>query len=169
MLSTENINNSMNKKDVHALNETYKAKGRLLNEEMYDCLRDGLSYAECCAQYPDECAQDQKAGVTEDKGGSPGRHPGGGIPFSDGKGEHAEEPDFLRDVLGYEPEDFEGEDPDQAAMDRNDRESGDEAFNHLADTLDGLGDQIKWAGFDENNEFLINNVVVKVVGFGPGE
>lgn len=160
----------MNSKDVHALNESYKATGTILNEEMYDCLRDGLSYAECCAQYPEECEQDQKSGVTEDKGGSPGRHPANGIPFSDGKGEHAEqEPDFLRDVLGYEPEDFEHEDPDQAAMDRNDRSSGDEAYNELAETLTKLGGQIEWAGFDEDNEFMINNVVVKVVGFGAGE
>lgn len=137
----------MNDKDTQALTESYKAVGNLLNEEMYDCLRDGLSYAECCRMYPEECAEDgrsAKAGVEEDD-------------------------DFLRDVLGYEPEDFEHEDPDQAAMDRNDRESGDEAFNHLAETLTSLGDRIKWAGFDEENEFLINNVVVKVVGFGPGE
>lgn len=162
----------MNSKDVHALNESYHATGRgLLNEEMYDCLRDGLSYAECCAQYPDECKEDQKAGVTEDKGGSPGRHPRGGIPFSDGKGEHAEEPDFLRDVLGYEPEDFGEDDPDQAAMDRMDRESGDEAFNAMADTLEKISKHvgIQWAGFDESQEFLINDVRVKVIGFGDGE
>ena len=30
------------------------------------------------------------------------------------------DPNYLRDVLGYEPEDFEQEDPDQAAMDRQD-------------------------------------------------
>ena len=30
------------------------------------------------------------------------------------------DPNYLRDVLGYEPEDFEHEDPDQAAMDRQD-------------------------------------------------
>lgn len=30
------------------------------------------------------------------------------------------DPNYLRDVLGYEPEDFEQEDPDQAAMDRAD-------------------------------------------------
>jgi hypothetical protein len=161
----------MNKKDVHALNESYKATGEILNEEMYDCLRDGLSYAECCAQYPQECQQDQKSGVEEDKGGSPGRHPAKGIPFSDGKGEHAEEePDFLRDVLGYEPEDFEGEDPDQAAMDRQDRESGDGAYNAMVETLEGINKHVKlnWAGFDESQEFLINDVMVKVVGFGPG-
>ena len=32
---------------------------QLLNEEMYDCMRDGLSYAECCAQYPEECEEDR--------------------------------------------------------------------------------------------------------------
>ena len=30
------------------------------------------------------------------------------------------DPNYLRDVLGYEPEDFEHDDPDQAAMDRQD-------------------------------------------------
>jgi hypothetical protein len=34
--------------------------------------------------------------------------------------EDTDDPNYLRDVLGYEPEDFESEDPDQAAMDRND-------------------------------------------------
>jgi hypothetical protein len=155
----------MNSKDVHALNESYKATGTILNEEMYDCLRDGLSYAECCAQYPQECQQDQKSGVEEDKGGSPGRHPAKGIPFSDGKGEHdAEEPDFLRDVLGHDPEDYDGGDPDQNAMDRS---SGDEAFNAMAETLEDISKhvEISWAGFDESQEFLINDVMVKVVGF----
>ena len=39
---------------------------------------------------------------------------------------------YLRDVLGYEPEDFEHEDPDQAAMDRADAEPDDtvELANH---------------------------------------
>jgi hypothetical protein len=35
------------------------------------------------------------------------------------------DPNYLRDVLGYEPEDFEQEDPDQAAMDRMDAEEDD--------------------------------------------
>jgi hypothetical protein len=34
--------------------------------------------------------------------------------------EEEEDSNYLRDVLGYEPEDFEQEDPDQAAMDRQD-------------------------------------------------
>jgi hypothetical protein len=37
---------------------------------------------------------------------------------------------YLRDVLGMEPEDFEHEDPDQAAMDRADRENGLEVEEH---------------------------------------
>lgn len=53
-------------------------------------------------------------------------------------GEEDEEDDFsadsnyLRDVLGYEPEDFEHDDPDQAAMDRTDAEQDDtvELANH---------------------------------------
>jgi len=39
------------------------------------------------------------------------------------------DPNYLRDVLGYEPEDFEHEDPDQAAMDRTER---DEATGRFA-------------------------------------
>jgi hypothetical protein len=35
------------------------------------------------------------------------------------------DPNYLKDVLGYEPEDFEQEDPDQAAMDRMDAEEDD--------------------------------------------
>jgi hypothetical protein len=37
-----------------------------------------------------------------------------------GEEEDEEDSNYLRDVLGYEPEDFEQEDPDQAAMDRMD-------------------------------------------------
>lgn len=42
------------------------------------------------------------------------------------------DPNYLRDVLGYEPEDFEHEDPDQAAMDRMDADEDDtvELANH---------------------------------------
>jgi hypothetical protein len=46
----------MNDKDRQLLYETYRS---LLNEEMHDCLKDGLSYDECCAQYPEECEEDQ--------------------------------------------------------------------------------------------------------------
>lgn len=35
------------------------------------------------------------------------------------------DPNYLKDVLGYEPEDFEHEDPDQAAMDRMDADEDD--------------------------------------------
>lgn len=36
--------------------------GQVVEEEMYDCMRDGLSYAECCAQYPRECREDRRSG-----------------------------------------------------------------------------------------------------------
>ena len=40
--------------------------------------------------------------------------------LEDEEREMAADPNYLKDVLGYEPEDFEHEDPDQAAMDRID-------------------------------------------------
>ena len=75
---------------------------------------------------------------------------------------------YVRDVLGHEPEDYDGGDPDQNAMDRS---SGDEAFNALAETLEDISKhvEIQWAAFDESQQFLINDVMVKVIGFNPGE
>ena len=141
----------MNSKDIHALNEAYKARGEVLNEEMHDCLRDGLSYAECCRMYPDECREDRygktgKVGIEEEPG----------------------EVDFLRDVLGYEPEDFGEEDPDQAAMDRNDRETGDAAFNSIVEYLQKFPG-LKFAAFDESQQIQIGDTLVKVVGHAPGD
>ena len=45
--------------------EMLKASEGIVEEEMYDCLRDGLSYAECCKQYPRECAEDGRSGKSE--------------------------------------------------------------------------------------------------------
>jgi hypothetical protein len=41
--------------------------GQVVEEEMYDCMRDGLSYAECCAQYPRECNEDGHYGKSSVK------------------------------------------------------------------------------------------------------
>jgi hypothetical protein len=39
---------------------------KVLKEEMYDCLRDGLSYADCCKQYPEQCEEDRRGGYYEE-------------------------------------------------------------------------------------------------------
>lgn len=45
--------------------------------------------------------------------------------YDDSENDFSADPNYLRDVLGYEPEDFGHEDPDQAAMDRMDAEQDD--------------------------------------------
>lgn len=47
--------------------EIMKMSDSVVEEEMYDCMRDGLSYAECCAQYPRECREDGRSGKSSVK------------------------------------------------------------------------------------------------------
>ena len=74
----------------------------------------------------------------------------------------------LGDMVGHSPEDYDGRDSELTTMDRP---AGNDAFNSLEETLQDINKHVRlqWAGFDEENVFMINNVMVKVIGFAPSE
>ena len=62
--------------------------------------------------------------------------------FDADDGDDTDDPNYLRDVLGHAPEDYESEDPDQAAMDRSDAV---DLANHDRPSADEFSDEAEQA------------------------